>query len=109
MDWDLEFDEPIAERVIEGTDRKVVVRLGPPRLDEHQHWYCPYHIEGLPDDPNNKMFGGGIDAIDSIVMALANIGAYLNSRKDEFGLDFYGQDFLGFLDIKRPPLSNWSG
>jgi hypothetical protein len=39
-------------------------------------------------------------SIDAIIAALANIGAYLNHVwKNKLGLDFYGADFLGFLDM----------
>lgn len=53
------------------------------------------------------MFGGGVDAIQAIIIALANLGAYLNHRKNEFALSFYNADFLGFLGIEQSPLSNW--
>jgi hypothetical protein len=108
VNLDLDFDQAIAERALDSNTGKVVVKLGPPRTDEAGMWYCPYKIEGLPDEPNYAMFGGGIDAIQAIIIALANLGAYLNHRKDELELSFYNTDFLGFLSIKQPPLSNWS-
>lgn len=106
MAWDLEFDEPIAERVIDGTNGELTVKLGPLRMNGKM-WYCPYQIDGLPGEQSHRMFGGGIDGIHAIILALANLGAYLDSRKDELGLNFEDQDFLGFLSIKQPPLSNW--
>lgn len=95
----LEFDEPIAERTIEGAGgREVVVKLGPPRA-EGPMWLCPYRIEGL--DAPYAMFGAGADSIQALVAALANIGAYLNAHA-ELGLN-NGLDFLGFLDARRLP------
>jgi hypothetical protein len=110
VDLNLEFDEPIAQRIIEGKDGKLTVTLGMPRADDKiGGWLCPYRIEGLPGEPDYRMFGAGIDAVHAIIAALANLGAYLNLRwKDELGLNFYDTDHLGFLDAQQPPLSNWS-
>ncbi|MCV7084233.1 hypothetical protein H7H52_00505 [Mycolicibacter hiberniae] len=47
------------------------------------------------------MFGAGADSIQALVVALANIGAYLNAQA-ELGLS-NGLDFLGFLDATRLP------
>jgi hypothetical protein len=109
--WNLDFDEPIAQRTLEGKDgQRLVVKLGPPRVDKADHWACPYTIEGVPGEPDYRMFGAGVDSIDAVIAALANIGAYLNHVwKDKLGLDFYGADFLGFLDATLPPLKSESG
>jgi hypothetical protein len=112
VELNLEFDQPIAERTIEGSGgHKVVVTLGSPRFDDEVGgWVCPYRIDGLPGEPDYRMFGGGIDGIQAIIAALANIGAYLNYRwKAQLGLSFHGADHLGLLDALQPPLSNWSG
>jgi hypothetical protein len=107
MRRDLDFDEPIAERVIEGKDCTVVVQLGPPRpnlVAGHTGWYCPYRITGIPDKPDLKMFGGGEDAVEAIIVALAIIGAELNYRqKERLGLDWGGVEHLGFLDTDKLP------
>jgi hypothetical protein len=107
MKRDLEFSEPIAERIIEGNDCTIIVQLGPPRpetTEGHTGWYCPYRITGIPDKPDRKMFGGGEDAIDAIIYALANIGAELNyQEKERLGLDWCGVEHLGFLDVHKLP------
>jgi hypothetical protein len=109
--WDLDFEEPIAERVLEGNDgRQIAVKLGKPRVDAQGHWACPYTIDGLPDEPGYRMYGAGVDSVDAIIAALANLGAYLNHRwKAELGLSFYDADFLGLLDATLPPLKSESG
>ena len=110
MDLNLEFDQPIAQRIIEGKDGKLAVTLGMPRFEEQiSSWICPYLIEGIPDEPNYRFWGGGTDSVHAIIAALANLGAVLNYRwKDKLGLNFYDTDHLGFLDAQQPPLSNWS-
>jgi hypothetical protein len=108
MLFDLEFDKSLTERVIESNHGKITVKLGPLRPDGHGHWYCPYRIEGLPDDNPHKMYGAGLDGIDALICSFANLGAYLESRRVELGLDFYEMDRLGFLDALKPPLSNWT-
>lgn len=109
MKRDLEFDEPIAERVIEGNDCTLIVQLGPPRPatpDADTSWYCPYRIKGIPDQPDHKMFGGGVDAIDAIIAALTNIGSDLNYRwKDRLSLNWLDVEHLGFLDVDKMPWS----
>jgi hypothetical protein len=109
--WDLEFDKPIAERVIEGNDCTITVQLGPPRPEtfvttDDPGWYCPYRIKGIPGEPDHKMFGGGEDAIGAIIGALCNLGAELNYRwKDHLGLNWFDTEHLGFLDIDKLPWS----
>jgi hypothetical protein len=105
MKRDLEFDEPIAERVIEGNDCTLIVQLGPPRPEPGDAgWYCPYRIKGIPDKPDRKMFGGGEDAVEAIIYALANIGAELNHQeKERLGLDWCDVEHLGFLDALKLP------
>jgi hypothetical protein len=88
MKRDLEFNEPIAERIIKGNDCTLIVQLGPPRpetTEGHTGWYCPYRIKGFPDKPDHEMFGGGEDAIDAIIYALANIEAYSGPGTTEGG------------------------
>jgi hypothetical protein len=108
MLFDLEFDEPFTERVIDSNHGKVIVKLGAPRPDGHDHWYCPYRVDGLPEGQPHKMYGAGLDGIDALICAFANLGAYLESRRTELGLNFYDMDRLGFLDALQPPLSNWT-
>lgn len=110
MDLNLDFDQTIAERTIMGTrGRKLIVTLGLPRAEvKIGGWLCPYRIDGLPAEPNYRMYGGGIDAIHAIIAALANLGTYLDGRKAELGLSFYDADHLGFLDERQPPLSTWA-
>jgi Domain of unknown function (DUF6968) len=111
VNLNLEFDQAIAERTIEAREgRNIVVTLGMPRVeDKIGGWVCPYRIEGLPGEPNYRMFGGGTDSVHAIIAALANLGAYLNYRwKDELGLNFCDADHLGLLDAQQPPLINWS-
>lgn len=105
MKRDLEFDEPIAERIIEGTDCTVTVQLGPPRRGPGDtSWYCPYRIKGIPDKPDLQMYGAGEDAVAAIIYALANIGAGLNyQEKDRLGLNWFGVEHLGFLDALTLP------
>jgi hypothetical protein len=82
VNLNLEFDQAIAERTIEAREgRNIVVTLGMPRVeDKIGGWVCPYRIEGLPGEPNYRMFGGGTDSVHTIIAALANLGAYLNYR-----------------------------
>jgi hypothetical protein len=105
--WDLEFDEPIAERVIEGTDCVITIQLGPARRetdDKDSGWYCPYRITGIPGEPAHKMFGSGDDAISAIIGALCNLGAELNyTWKERLGLNWLGQEHLGLLDAHKLP------
>jgi hypothetical protein len=109
MKRDLEFDQPIAERVIKGNDCTIVVELGPPRpvtTDGDAGWYCPYRIKGIPGEPDRMRFGGGEDAIEAIIHAITNIGSELNYReKDQFGLNWLDTEHLGFLDALKLPWS----
>jgi hypothetical protein len=105
--WDLEFDEPIAQRVIPGTDCVITIQLGPARRDkndENSGWYCPYRITGIPGESDHKMFGAGEDAISAIIGALCNLGAELNSTwKERLGLNWLDQEHLGLLDAHKLP------
>jgi uncharacterized protein DUF6968 len=107
MKRDLEFNEPIAERIIEGNDCTIIVQLGPPRPetnDDEPDWYCAYRITGIPGEPDHKMYGGGVDAIDAIIAALCNLGAELNyCWKDRLGLNWLDVEHLGFLDAHKLP------
>ena len=107
MKRDLDFDDPIAERVIRGKGCTIVVQLGRPRPEPaagHIGWYCPYRIKGIPGKPDLQMFGGGEDAVEAIITALANIGSGLNYReKEQLGLDWGGIEHLGFLDTHKLP------
>jgi hypothetical protein len=107
MKRDLEFDEPIAERIIEGTDCTIMVQLGSPRRGPGDtSWYCPYRIRGIPDKPDLQMYGAGEDAIEAIIAALAIIGAELNYRqKERLGLNWFDVEHLGFLDTYKLPWS----
>lgn len=106
---DLQFDQPIAEREIERSDGgpDVIVKLGPPRPMNPDlpdaGWYCPYRIESLDAEPLVS-FGAGIDGIQAIILSLAKIGDYLNSRTDA-GLNFLDMDYCGFLSAKLPPVA----
>ncbi len=107
---ELDFDEPMATRVLRAAAAAVVtVELGPPQPFEpaapaDQGWYCPFRITGTDDQPWIS-FGGGIDGIHAITIALARIGDYLDSRA-ALGLTFDGGSDLGFLSASRLPLSS---
>jgi hypothetical protein len=109
LEWNLEFDEPIAERIIPGADCEIVVQLGPPRQQFSNGdlfcWYCPYRINGIPNDPDHKRFVAGEDAIEAIIHTLSIIGAELNSElKDQLGLNWGDENgYLGFLDGTKLP------
>jgi hypothetical protein len=77
---DLEFDQPIADRTLDSNIGKIVVKLGPTPTDQAGMWCCPYKIEGLPDEANYTMFGGGIDTIPAITIARANLGSGRNDK-----------------------------
>lgn len=107
MKPDLEFDEPIAERIIKGIDCTVIVQLGPPRQSTPGDWYCPYRIEGIPGEAVRKRYAPGDDAIEALIYAIANIGAELGYRvKERFGLNWSDTEHLGFLDARTLPWSN---
>jgi hypothetical protein len=112
MKRDLEFDEPIAERVIEGSDCTITVQIGPPRpetTDDDASWYCPYRIKGFPNEPDRERYAGGMDAVEALVYAIANIGAELNYReKKQLGLNWLDTEHLGFLDAHKLPWSTKS-
>jgi hypothetical protein len=112
MKRDLEFDEPIAERVIEGNDCTITVQIGPPRpetTEDDASWYCPYRIKGFPNEPDRERYAGGMDAVEALVYAIANIGAELNYReKRQFGLNWLDTEHLGFLDAHKLPWSTES-
>jgi hypothetical protein len=104
---DLEFDNPIAERVIEGTDCTIMVQLGPPRQTGDADWYCPYRIEGIPGETVRKRYAPGQDAIEAIIYAICNIGAELGYRvKERLGLNWFDTEHLGFLSASTLPWSN---
>jgi hypothetical protein len=107
MKPDLEFDAPVAERVIKGNGCTIIVQLGPPRLatpDDDTDWYCPYRIKGIPNEPDREHYAPGTDAIEALIHALANIGAELGYReKNQFGLNWFDTEHLGFLDARTLP------
>lgn len=106
---DLEFNQPIAQRFIQDSKGTVVtVELGAPRLFEEkspgQGWYCAFRVVGIDEEPWTS-FSGGIDSIQAIILALARIGDFLDSRSD-LELSFEGCRNLGFLSAKLPPISD---
>jgi hypothetical protein len=107
---ELDFDEPMATRVLLGADGTVVTaELGAPQPFEptapaDHGWYCPFRITGIDDKPWLS-FAGGTDGIHAITIALARIGDYLRSRAD-LRLTFGGDSDLGFPSASQLPLSS---
>jgi hypothetical protein len=69
----------IASRVLteeNARNSKVIIRMGALRRAEADHWLCPFHIEGIVEAGIH--YAHGVDALQSIILALAGIRFHLN-------------------------------
>jgi hypothetical protein len=77
---EFKIDEVIAERSLRHDGTTVRVLLGRPApMPEGPDFYCPYRIEGLAAG-DLEFFAAGIDSVQALTLALAMVGARLESE-----------------------------
>lgn len=77
--------------------KSVNVSLGVPEVDpqsQHRDWRCPFRITGI--DVPRVRYAYGVDAFQSLMMALAGIRSLLQTRRRD--LEWQG----GSLDLAFP-------
>jgi hypothetical protein len=89
----------IAERELDGYDDgapcKVFVRFGQPFQNESgDSWYCPYSISSPQGE--RIFYGAGVDSLQALRIAIANVSAELATRYAGFRLKWLNENDLGF-------------
>jgi hypothetical protein len=97
--------EIIAERnlnIIGDEKRKLIVKIGKPQtFPNSSDYYCPYQIIGLGKE--KIRYAGGIDAVQSLILALKMIGADLyTSPESQSGKLRWEGDESGNLGFPNP-------
>lgn len=98
----VELGTVVAERVLEGRSQgqrvTVLVQVGTPFTDpdDASCWYCPYRIS--KEEQRRTFYGAGVDSVQALRIALANIGAELRTVYKDLELTWMGQSELGFPD-----------
>jgi hypothetical protein len=100
-----DIGEVIAERVVKrsangGEPTNVVIRLGKPRPSpDHACFLTPFTVDGLGE--RQTRYAAGIDAFQSLQLALRMIPVFLHHYAQEPGVEMFllepGDD-LGFPD-----------
>lgn len=99
---DLPLGAIMAERYFEarnqaGEEHEVVLRIGIPVRDPRPEgdWYCPYQIEGTPNNRVSAAFG--IDSLQAFLLTLEKARAELafNQRVNRLRLTWLEQDDWG--------------
>ncbi|MFT3767582.1 MAG: hypothetical protein QM820_19175 [Minicystis sp.] len=95
------MDDVIAERTLEllaegaSTPSTIVVQLGRPVRDG-QDFRTPYEIRGPAPDEVRARSIFGVDAVQSLFLAMQTIGAELTAYGRRGRLTFLGEADLGF-------------
>jgi hypothetical protein len=89
----------IATRDLHVGDKKITVVIGrPEKFPEGEDYYCPYQIVGIGN--GRVRYGGGLDAVQALQLALKKIGAdlYTSPEAQSKQLSWVGGDAgdLGF-------------
>lgn len=101
MSVDTALGDVLAEREYEaihagaGKPRKVVLRIGKPRIAPHQDgaWICPAQILGIGED--NVLEAAGIDAVQALHLAMVMAGARLTYPPKGLTITWLGGSDLG--------------
>ncbi|HEX8213815.1 MAG TPA: hypothetical protein VF584_26850 [Longimicrobium sp.] len=107
MSVDTALGEVLAEREYEaihvdgGEPRKVVLRIGKPRVAPHLDgaWVCPVQILGIGED--HVLEAAGIDAVQALHLGLVMAGARLMHPPKGLTITWMGESDLG-LPILDP-------
>ena len=97
----VEVGELIAERTLqlhglEGGTREVVIRVGKPRRGptEHDDWYCPYELTGIPGTTVSAAYG--VDSYQALQLCLEKIRAEIaHYRRGRLELTWLDDPDLG--------------
>lgn len=103
-----ELADVIAERELEarhrvtGEVRRVIVRLGRPRIDERPggDWACSIEFAGLGDDEIEEAYG--VDGVQALRLAMQLASIRLASEAASFELTWLGEQDLGMGPIELP-------
>jgi hypothetical protein len=93
----MELGQIIATRTLTNNAGQLIfVHIGlPRRFDEDEGWYAPYQVIGIGDE--RVRFAGGVDAIQSIILALSMLRSYFIAINTSINnIQWDGQTDLGF-------------
>lgn len=101
MPVDATLGELLAEREYEATEsrggeaRKVLLRIGMPRLatESGGHWVCPVQILGIGDD--SLLEAAGIDAVQALHLGMVMAGVKLTYPPRGVTITWHGGSDLG--------------
>src|SRR5690348_6611220 len=92
----MKLESVIAERELHSLrlGREIKVRIGIPRKTSHQDFITTYQIIGVGDE--QVRFGAGLDAVQSLQLALKMIGADIAQLSKLYDLRWADRDDAGF-------------